>query len=370
VGLLTVVLTGEVAASPVWEALMLDPYRRESGHLVFFQGEGQTFQRLTFYNAACVFFECRFDARGREGQGSFETELRFSAATLDVQGQRIDAHSVIPWATDAATSGRALTKPSESPPMPPGPSLLGAALEQAATVLGSPAARVTGAAPGTVALVLQPANDPNVPGYEAEKNFSNSHPTMPPDPDAFHLVELERVREGGALTPAEEAEYVALLAKVKGIHMQSLADLNAKGPLRGSQVALPGFHIIQLSYTKRSKADLKSLRDKFDSSGRKDFLKKIGSDPVMVQQLKKAGLTDKEVERIADGKVPNTDWQVHHKLPLDDGGDNSFDNLVLIKNDPYHKAITNRQNASTRGMQPGQTLIVSWPICSGFIYPN
>jgi hypothetical protein len=113
VGLLTVVLTGEVAASPVWDALMFDPYRRESGHLVFFQGKGQTFKRLTFYDAACVFYECRFDARGREGQGSFETELRFSAATLDVQGQRTDAHSIIPWPTDAATSRRALTEPPE-----------------------------------------------------------------------------------------------------------------------------------------------------------------------------------------------------------------------------------------------------------------
>jgi hypothetical protein len=113
VGLLTVVLTGEVAASPVWEELMFDPYRRESGHLVFFQGEDQTFKRITFYEAACVFYEYRFDARGQDGKGSFETELRFSAATLDVQGQRVDAHSIIPWVTDAATSRRALTQPPE-----------------------------------------------------------------------------------------------------------------------------------------------------------------------------------------------------------------------------------------------------------------
>ena len=113
VGLLKVILTGEVAALPVWETLMLDHYRRETGHLMFFQGEGETFKRITFYEAACVFYECRFDARGREGQGSFETELRFSAATLDVQGQLTDAHSIIPWVTDAATSWRALTQPPE-----------------------------------------------------------------------------------------------------------------------------------------------------------------------------------------------------------------------------------------------------------------
>jgi hypothetical protein len=60
-------------------------------------------------------------------------------------------------------------------------------------VLGSPAARVAGAALGTVALVLEPANGPNALGYEAEKNFSNRHPTLPPDSTAFHPAELEQI---------------------------------------------------------------------------------------------------------------------------------------------------------------------------------
>ncbi len=46
---------------------------------------------------------------------------------------------------------------------------------------------------------------------------------------------------------------------------------------------------------------------------------------------------------IEDGLVPDG-WQVHHKLPLDQGGTNDLENLVLIKNDPYHKVITNEQN--------------------------
>lgn len=143
-----------------------------------------------------------------------------------------------------------------------------------------------------------------------------------------------------------------------------------EGPLRGSPVPLPGFHIIQLTYTKRSKADLKALRDKFDTSARKEFLKKLSKDPKTVQTLKDAGLSSDELRRVADGKVPNLEWQVHHKVPLDDGGDNQFDNLVLIKNDPYHKAITNLQNVSTRGMQPGDTRVLSWPVCPSSIYPN
>jgi hypothetical protein len=43
---------------------------------------------------------------------------------------------------------------------------------------------------------------------------------------------------------------------------------------------------------------------------------------------------------------------------------------VLIKNEPYHKVITNAQNAATRGMTEGQTRqIAEWPIPNGFVYP-
>nr|MBP3282926.1 hypothetical protein [Treponema sp.] len=69
-----------------------------------------------------------------------------------------------------------------------------------------------------------------------------------------------------------------------------------------------------------------------------------------------------------EGLVPEG-WQVHHKLPLDDSGDNSFDNLVLIKNEPYHKVITNYQNSVTRGLKEGDCKTVKFPIVEGSIYP-
>lgn len=59
--------------------------------------------------------------------------------------------------------------------------------------------------------------------------------------------------------------------------------------------------------------------------------------------MKDAGLSEIDILDIKDGFVPEG-WQVHHKLPLDDSGDNSFENLVLIKNEPYHKVITNYPN--------------------------
>jgi hypothetical protein len=62
-------------------------------------------------------------------------------------------------------------------------------------------------------------------------------------------------------------------------------------------------------------------------------------------------------------------WQVHHNLPLDDGGTNDFTNLVLIKNDPYHKAVTNEQNSLTRGLAPKQSKKINWPMFEDDVYP-
>jgi hypothetical protein len=49
---------------------------------------------------------------------------------------------------------------------------------------------------------------------------------------------------------------------------------------------------------------------------------------------------------------------MHHKLPLDDGGTHSFDNPVLIQNEPYHKAITNYQNSLAKQFQIGEPQMV------------
>ncbi|WP_349677029.1 HNH endonuclease signature motif containing protein [Pseudomonas sp. UBA1879] len=67
------------------------------------------------------------------------------------------------------------------------------------------------------------------------------------------------------------------------------------------------------------------------------------------------------------GKLPNEDWQVHHVKPLDDGGTNSYDNLVLIKNEPYHKVLTNAQRTLTGKTTLGESKVVEWPMIDGDI---
>ena len=142
-----------------------------------------------------------------------------------------------------------------------------------------------------------------------------------------------------------------------------------EGKLRGETVPLKDMEVKQIDYKKRPDADRQKLRSDFNSTERKKFLQDTANDPEKAQQLKKAGISDAEIADMKDGAVPDK-YQVHHKLPIDDGGTNSSDNLILIKKDPYHKAITNKQKELTKGMEPGDTKTVDWPDPRGFIYPR
>jgi hypothetical protein len=77
--------------------------------------------------------------------------------------------------------------------------------------------------------------------------------------------------------------------------------------------------------------------------------------------LRDAGISDEDIASMANGNMPQ-DYQVHHKLPLDDGGTNATSNLLLIKQDPDHILITICQNEQTRGKSAGQTRTLEWPM--------
>ena len=140
------------------------------------------------------------------------------------------------------------------------------------------------------------------------------------------------------------------------------------GTLKGEKIHLKGVKVEEIIYTKRLPEETAKFRKEFNSSVRKNFLKEFANDPVRVEYLKKAGLGEDDISRMKDGLNPKG-WQVHHNLPLDDGGTNDFINLVLIKNDPYHKAVTNEQNTLTRGLAPKQSEKINWPIFEDDVYP-
>ena len=136
------------------------------------------------------------------------------------------------------------------------------------------------------------------------------------------------------------------------------------GKLRGEDVTLYDIEMKKINYVKRDRSVLKELRNDFNKSVRKDFLKSISSD---IKNLKSHGLSETDIQKLKDGLVPKG-YQVHHELPLDDSGTNDFSNLVLIKNDPYHKVITNYQNSIARTMKIGESKEVLWPIIGKNIY--
>lgn len=138
--------------------------------------------------------------------------------------------------------------------------------------------------------------------------------------------------------------------------------------LKGEDIHLPNTELKRVDYKKRKPEDKNTLRNKFDSSERKKFVQDLVKDDSNMEHFKRLGMTENDIARMKDGYVPEG-FQVHHKLPLDDGGDNSFSNLVLIKNDPYHKALTAAQKSLTNGMTPGMTRTFDWPIPNGSIYP-
>ena len=149
----------------------------------------------------------------------------------------------------------------------------------------------------TLGLILgssTPAGGPGIPQPHG----------LPMDPNLLRLNTLAARHAAGTLTADEEAKLMDLLAKVKGIHVQKLSDLDVEGPLRGTQQLLPGFYYVPLTYTKRSTADLAALKSQFKTV-RKKFTKQLATDPTTLAQLRAAGISEAEIARAAKGWVPD-----------------------------------------------------------------
>jgi uncharacterized protein len=140
--------------------------------------------------------------------------------------------------------------------------------------------------------------------------------------------------------------------------------------VRGTRITLENVTTQTVNYVKRDRTQYAALRTAFDgvNGARAQFAKQIATNPTHVAALKRAGLDDAQIARLAEGKIPQG-WQVHHKLPLDDGGTNAFSNLVLIKNDPYHIGITNAQRTLVGDLTVGSSRQVDFPVPNGVVYP-
>jgi hypothetical protein len=139
-------------------------------------------------------------------------------------------------------------------------------------------------------------------------------------------------------------------------------------PLGSNNVTLKGVDTMDLAYTRRPDAEHDEMRKQFNSKYRKAFVKDLAKDPAKEETLRGAGLGDTDFKLMAAGKVP-PGFQVHHKIPIDDSGENEMSNFVLIRNEPAHKALTNLQMRETEGIQEGETRNIDWVVPRGYVYP-
>ncbi len=271
---------------------------------------------------------------------------------MDVPGtiKKLKAKELYFLAFGAAKKGVAYLPAMPLKPVAPPPSIVKA---------GGGAA--TGAAPQNDPYIYVPTDaewkEMNRKAEIAENNLPPVDPFPPPDPDDVTPESEKRKR----LAEKQRAE-----AKTPD-RVEELTTY--KGTLRGEEVELKDVEVREIQYTKRDDESRTKLRKNFDSTERKKFLQATANDPVKVKELKSAGLSDKDIAKMKYGEVPDK-YNVHHKLPIDDGGTNEQDNFVLIKKEPQHKTITNHQNKVTRGMEAGDTRIVEMPIPPGFVYPK
>ena len=83
--------------------------------------------------------------------------------------------------------------------------------------------------------------------------------------------------------------------------MSTGTDASFTWKLRGEDVTL--------NDVKRNFAELKTLRDEFNTTARKAFLEDLGNN---AENLRNAGFSETDILKIQNGRVPDG-WQVHHK---------------------------------------------------------
>lgn len=134
------------------------------------------------------------------------------------------------------------------------------------------------------------------------------------------------------------------------------------GKIRGESKFLHNLEVKEINYVKRESAEAALMRKEFNNAVRKSFLHQMASSSEAA-----AVFNSSDILKMRQGAVPDG-WNVHHKLPLDDSGDNSFDNLALIENEPFHKVLTGMQRQATKGMVPGESRIIPWVMPATSIY--
>ncbi|WP_052732324.1 type VI secretion system tube protein TssD [Hymenobacter terrenus] len=198
-----------------------DPLKRLPAEAVFSDATNRTLETMRFEAAYCVGYQ-EFFASGDTAGGSYQCRVTLS----DPDGWHWQPGGPAPTPQALQQNPFVLPQtpvvppvplPPVEVPVPPAPLGLLARLLALLPELGVAAA----------VAVLVPTNSRDDPGYQSEWDFIRRN-TPPTDRDRAELADLERRHADGTLTADEEAHLLALLAllaRVKGLRLQQLADL-------------------------------------------------------------------------------------------------------------------------------------------------
>lgn len=125
-----------------------------------------------------------------------------------------------------------------------------------------------------------------------------------------------------------------------------------------------GFKLIDVEYSVPDKATRKRRRKGFNSV-REKFLAHIAKN--CQKELRAIGITDKQIEQMKKGSVPNG-YNVHHKLPIHGGGLNEFSKLILMPIPPHDELHHKVLDPQVSQMQAGETKKVKLPWSDNMVY--
>ncbi|MBA2656817.1 MAG: HNH endonuclease [Tatlockia sp.] len=137
--------------------------------------------------------------------------------------------------------------------------------------------------------------------------------------------------------------------------------------------ALHGFRYQQVDYQKKDRKFYEKERTRFARVERVNWLKNIAV--TNSAELSQAGFTEEQIELMRTiGRAPK-DYEVHHRIPLDDGGTNAANNLILMRGDVEHRSIHGYYNPGElqiKMLAEGEKTQISLPIPppDAIIYPN
>ena len=206
-----------------------NPQLRQAASIVFRQATGGGMQETVHLAAAyCVGYQESF-VSGDQSTGAYQCHLTL----VDPDGFTIQAASptlafipttAIPSVTTAAEEGGLVESVVTAAPVTLEP-------EVAPPVIGTVArllALLPELAVAIAVAVLVPTNSRDDPGYKPEWDFLRRQ-AEDSTKAAAELARLEQHYRDGTLTADEEQKLLELLARVRGLHLKSLAELVPNG---------------------------------------------------------------------------------------------------------------------------------------------